>query len=56
VGLALSFNGIGVLAAVSGAVHPVWAMLAMAVSVSIVLCNSLAGRLLPKHTLSTKRR
>ena len=54
--LALSFNGIGVLAAVSGVVHPVWAMLAMAVSVSIVLFNSFAGRLLPKHTLSTKRR
>jgi Cu+-exporting ATPase len=56
VGLALSFNGIGVLAAVSGVVHPVWAMLAMAVSVSIVLFNSFAGRLLPKHTLSIKRR
>ena len=49
VGLALSFNGVGVLAAVSGLVHPVWAMLAMAVSVSVVLINSFAGRLLPKR-------
>jgi P-type E1-E2 ATPase len=48
VGLALSFNGIGVLAAVTGVVYPVWAMLAMAVSVSVVLANSFAGRLLSK--------
>ncbi|MCL5999603.1 MAG: cation-translocating P-type ATPase [Chloroflexi bacterium] len=47
VSLALSFNGIGVLAAIIGLVHPVWAMLAMAVSVSLVLANSFAGRLLP---------
>ena len=45
VALALAFNGAGVLAAVSGRVHPVWAMLAMAVSVSVVLTRSLAGRL-----------
>ncbi len=45
VGLALSFNGIGVLAAITGVVYPVWAMLAMAVSVSVVLINSLAGKL-----------
>jgi heavy metal translocating P-type ATPase len=49
VALALSFNGIGVLAAVTGLVQPVWAMLAMAVSVSIVLINSFASRLLPKY-------
>jgi heavy metal translocating P-type ATPase len=47
VALALAFNGIGVLAAVSGVVQPVWAMLAMAVSVSVVLINSFAGWLLP---------
>jgi P-type E1-E2 ATPase len=46
-GLALAFNGIGVLAAVTGLVEPVWAMVAMAVSVSVVLTNSFAGRLLP---------
>jgi len=48
VGLALSFNGLGVLAAITGVVYPVWAMVAMAVSVSVVLVNSFAGRLLPK--------
>jgi Cu+-exporting ATPase len=48
VSLALGFNGIGVLAAVTGMVPPVWAMLAMAVSVSVVLANSFAGRLLPR--------
>jgi heavy metal translocating P-type ATPase len=47
VGLALTFNGLGVLAAVTGVVQPVWAMVAMAVSVSVVLVNSFAGRLLP---------
>ncbi|MDP9412493.1 MAG: cation-transporting P-type ATPase, partial [Actinomycetota bacterium] len=46
--LALVFNGVGVLAAISGLVAPVWAMLAMAASVSLVLANSFAGRLLPK--------
>jgi Cu+-exporting ATPase len=48
VSLALGFNGIGVHAAVTGMVPPVWAMLAMAVSVSVVLANSFAGRLRPK--------
>jgi heavy metal translocating P-type ATPase len=48
VSLALGFNGVGVLAAVTGVVPPVWAMLAMAVSVSVVLANSFAGRLRPR--------
>lgn len=56
VGLALSFNGIGVLAAITGVVYPVWAMLAMAVSVSVVLTNSFAGRLLPRRMLAAKHR
>ena len=47
VALALTFNGIGVLAAISGIVEPIWAMVAMAVSVGVVLGNSFAGRLLP---------
>ncbi|MGI8910774.1 MAG: heavy metal translocating P-type ATPase [Rubrobacteraceae bacterium] len=51
--LALSFNGVGVLAAISGLVAPVWAMLAMAASVSLVLVNSFAGRLLP-HSAKQK--
>jgi Cu+-exporting ATPase len=46
--LAFSFNGIGVPLATTGWVHPVWAMIAMAASVSTVLLNSFAGRLLPK--------
>lgn len=45
--LALSFNGTGVLAAMSGLVEPVWAMLAMAASVSLVLANSFRARFLP---------
>jgi heavy metal translocating P-type ATPase len=47
--LAFSFNGIGVPAAVTGLVHPIWAMVAMVASVSTVLLNSFGGRLLP-HT------
>ncbi len=46
--LAFAFNGIGVPLAVTGLVHPVWAMVAMVASVSTVLTNSFAGRLLPK--------
>ncbi len=46
--LAFSFNGIGVPLAVTGLVHPVWAMIAMVASVSTVLTNSFGGRLLPK--------
>ncbi|MBI2237018.1 MAG: heavy metal translocating P-type ATPase [Actinobacteria bacterium] len=44
--LAFSFNGIGVPLAVSGLVHPVWAMVAMISSVTGVLANSFAGQLL----------
>ncbi len=46
--LAFSFNGIGVPAAITGLVHPVWAMVAMAASVTVVLLNSFGGRLIPK--------
>ena len=46
--LAFSFNGIGVPLAATGLVHPVWAMIAMIASVSTVLTNSFAGRLIPK--------
>jgi heavy metal translocating P-type ATPase len=52
VALAFSFNGVGVPLATTGWVHPVWAMIAMAASVTTVLLNSFAGRLLPK----TKKR
>ncbi|HEX9811800.1 MAG TPA: heavy metal translocating P-type ATPase [Burkholderiales bacterium] len=46
---AFAFNGIGVPLAATGAVHPVWAMIAMAASVSTVLANSFGGRLLPRR-------
>lgn len=49
--LAFSFNGFGVPLATTGLVHPVWAMIAMAASVSTVLLNSFGGRLLPKRRL-----
>ncbi|MBX0298120.1 heavy metal translocating P-type ATPase [Haloarcula nitratireducens] len=44
-GAAFAFNGIGVAAATTGLVHPVFAMLAMVLSVSAVLANSFAGQL-----------
>ena len=43
--LAFSFNGIGVPAATTGLVDPVWAMIAMAASITTVLANSFGGRL-----------
>ena len=43
--IAFGFNGIGVPLAVTGLVGPVWAMLAMISSVSIVLANSFGARL-----------
>lgn len=48
ISLAFAFNGIGVPLAVTGLVHPIWAMIAMAASVTTVLTNSFAGQLLPK--------
>ena len=53
--LAFAFNGIGVPAAVTGLVHPVMAMVAMAASVTTVLLNSFAGRLLPGRQVAGKR-
>jgi len=49
--LAFSFNGLGVPLAMTGLVHPVWAMIAMAASVSTVLINSFAGRLVPNNQM-----
>ncbi|MFB6217899.1 MAG: heavy metal translocating P-type ATPase [Halobacteriaceae archaeon] len=51
---AFSFNGVGVAAATTGAVHPVFAMLAMVGSVSAVLANSFAGRLLAGEGVTTE--
>ncbi len=42
--IAFLFNGIGVPAASTGLVHPVWAMAAMATSVTMVLLNSFGLR------------
>jgi heavy metal translocating P-type ATPase len=47
--LAFSFNGIGVPMATTGLVMPVWAMIAMAASVTTVLLNSFVGRLIPQR-------
>ncbi len=44
VALAFLFNGIGIPAATTGLVYPVWAMAAMALSVSTIFVNSLWGR------------
>jgi P-type E1-E2 ATPase len=42
--LAVMFNGIGVPLAATGLVYPIWAMAAMAVSVTLIFVNSLRGR------------
>lgn len=42
--LAFLFNGIGIPLAATGLVDPVWAMAAMAVSVTAIFLNSLWGR------------
>ncbi|TAK44852.1 MAG: cation-translocating P-type ATPase [Betaproteobacteria bacterium] len=42
--LAVTFNGIGVPLAATGLVYPVWAMAAMAISVTAIFVNSLRGR------------
>jgi Cu+-exporting ATPase len=53
--LAFSFNGIGVPAAMTGLVHPiwamipVWAMIAMISSVTAVLMSSFGGRLVSRN-------
>jgi P-type E1-E2 ATPase len=41
--LAFVFNGMGIPLAATGLVHPVWAMVAMAVSVTAIFINSLWG-------------
>ncbi len=44
VGLAFVFNGIGIPLAATGLIYPVWAMVAMAASVTAIFLNSLWGR------------
>ena len=50
---AFAFNGVGVAAATTGLVHPVFAMIAMVLSVSAVLANSFAGQLLSGEGVNT---
>jgi heavy metal translocating P-type ATPase len=42
--LAFAFNGVGIPVAATGLIDPIWAMLAMAVSVTAIFINSLWGR------------
>jgi len=44
VALAFCFNGLGIPLAATGLIDPIWAMLAMAVSVTAIFVNSLWGR------------
>lgn len=44
VSLAFLFNGVGVPIAATGLLYPVWAMIAMAASVTTIFVNSLWGR------------
>jgi len=44
VALAFTFNGIGIPLATTGLVHPVWAMIAMAASVTAIFANSIGAR------------
>ncbi|MDP9443936.1 MAG: cation-translocating P-type ATPase [Actinomycetota bacterium] len=44
VALAFLFNGIGIPAATTGLIYPVWAMIAMALSVTTIFVNSIGGR------------
>lgn len=43
ISLAFLFNGIGIPLAATGLIYPVWAMVAMATSVTAIFINSLAG-------------
>lgn len=57
VALAFAFNGIGVPAAMTGLVHPAWAMVAMVASVTVVLLNSCGDRVigLPRRVRRAER-
>ncbi|RDI69595.1 heavy metal translocating P-type ATPase [Halopelagius longus] len=50
---AFTFNGVGVTAATTGLVHPVFAMVAMVLSVSAVLANNFAGQLVSGEGVNT---
>lgn len=44
--IAFSINGIGVPSSLTGLVHPVWAMIAMGISISGILLNSFISRII----------
>ena len=44
VSLAFLFNGVGIPAAATGLVYPIWGMVAMATSVTAIFINSLWGQ------------
>jgi P-type E1-E2 ATPase len=44
VSLAFVFNGVGIPAAATGLIYPIWGMVAMAASVTSIFINSLWGR------------
>ncbi len=44
VSLAFLFNGVGIPAAATGLIYPIWGMVAMAASVTAIFINSLWGR------------
>ena len=52
--VAFAFNGIGVAAATTGLVHPVFVMIAMVLSVAAVLTNSFGGQLLSGEGVNTE--
>ncbi len=54
--IAFAFNGVGVPLAVTGIVGPVWAMIAMITSVTMVLANSFGARLRPSSIPAAFRR
>jgi hypothetical protein len=56
VALAVAFNGLGVPLAATGLIHPIWAMAAMAVSVTTIFFNSLRGKPAPFLRRDPQRR
>jgi len=52
--LAFGFNAIGIGTAITGILHPIWAMIAMVLSVSTVLVNSFLGKAYIKAYKSKK--
>jgi len=54
--LAFAFNGVGIVLATTGLIHPVWAMAAMISSVSTVLANSFGGKMIKKKIIKKNKK